>query len=536
MQKPNPATVPSSLPDNSGPVPAQRAKTSFFPASGEACRVALKIIAGGLFARIIVASLIGFGVDKSYTLAVTRGFQLSWFDHPPVAFWMSWGAQSLFGTCAPHILLRLPFVLLFCATSFLLYRLTERLFGDTAGLLALLSFTLTPFFLLSAGGWIVPDGPLIFFLLLAANSAVGILFEDPSKCGVWGPWFVTGLFTGLAVLSKYTAIFFPLGLFLFLLLSPRHRFWLRNPGPWMAALLALIILSPVWIWNASNHWASFSFQLSRAVPAGNWRPDYVLAVVGGQAAYLLPWTFGGLFIAAGRTVKSESCDSPGVLLLCLSLPLILLMSLLPLFGARGLPHWEMPGWLFLFPLLGGWMSKLEAEHRCLHRKTLTLSCVSMVAVILLLGSQDRYGWLRNILPEGQKHLDPTRELIEWKGLREALQLRASLQPGQLLISTHWIDAGRIQREVPECTVTVWSQDPRNFSASVNSRTYIGGDALILSRNLNETEINEFFSQHFESIERIPPIVVRNHGHASIEVSLYRAHKMKSIPPAGCASK
>ena len=80
-----------------------------------------------------------------------------------MAFWLSSGARSLFGADAFRLLLRLPFVLLFSASSFLLFRLTERLYGPMAGVWALLSFTLTPFFFFSAGVWIVPTGRLCSF-------------------------------------------------------------------------------------------------------------------------------------------------------------------------------------------------------------------------------------------------------------------------------------------------------------------------------------------------------------------------------------
>ena len=94
-----------------------------------------------------------------------------------------------------------------------------------------------------------------------------------------------------------------------------------------------------------------------------------------------------------------------------------------------------------------------------------------------------------------------------------------------------MDAGRIQRELPESTVVVWSCDPRHFEFSVNSKAYIGSDALIVTRNLNEVEIRESFSNHFESIERLPAITVSNGGHPSFEVSVYRAGKMRSVPKA-----
>jgi len=492
--------------------------------------LARTLILASLFVRLLLAAGLGFAVDEAYTLAVSRHFQLSWFDHPPMAFWLAWGGQSLFGPDALHLLLRLPFVLLFCASSALLYRLTERLYGPLAGVWALISFTLTPFFFLSAGGWIVPDGPLIFFLLLAANLLIRVLFETVSPREAWVLWLGAGLAIGLAGLSKYLAVFFPLGLGLFLLFSRHHRVWLRHFAPWCAALLAFLTLLPVWIWNAGHDWASFVFQSGRAAPGGRWRPDHLFTVLGGQAAYLLPWTFGGLIIAVSRTVRRSKRESADALLLWLSLPPITVMTLLPLFGAAGLPHWEMPGWLFVFPLLGRWISELELGGKRVHKVTLVLSLATMGLLILFVTSQAQLGWLQRVLPQGQKQMDPTWELVEWRGLREALQQRGFGQPDRLLISTRWMEGGRIQRELPGYPVTVWDEDPRGFAFSTGSSAFLGRDALIITRNLSEADILARYRQFFDSIEKLTPVTISRNGDPEFEVSLYLAKTMRKEFP------
>src|SRR5690606_9553706 len=43
-----------------------------------------------------------------------------------------------------------------------------------------------------------------------------------------------------------------------------RRRWLTSLWPWCGALLALVLFSPVLIWNVANDWASFRFQFIRA--------------------------------------------------------------------------------------------------------------------------------------------------------------------------------------------------------------------------------------------------------------------------------
>ena len=86
----------------------------------------------------------------------------------------------------------------------------------------------------------------------------------------------------------------------------------------------------------------------------------------GEIAYLLPWTFvalvGGL-AAAWRKRRDER----RLFLICLALPPIVLFTLTPLWGARGLPQWTMSGWLFAFPLMGLWLDERATPPSALRR-------------------------------------------------------------------------------------------------------------------------------------------------------------------------
>ncbi len=124
-------------------------------------RLAAAILLAFLAARLAFAFGLGFGIDEAYTLAISRDLNLSYFDHPPLHQWMAHFAARI---ASEGVGARLPFVALFAATGWLLYRLTSELFGPRAGLVALLGVNVTPFFFASAGTWLVPDGPLLFLI------------------------------------------------------------------------------------------------------------------------------------------------------------------------------------------------------------------------------------------------------------------------------------------------------------------------------------------------------------------------------------
>src|SRR5215470_4954004 len=78
-------------------------------------RVAVLILAT-LLARVLFASALGLGVDESYMVAAGRKLQLSYFDHPPVSWWMAWGVAHLSGS-ERALVVRAPFIALFAITT-----------------------------------------------------------------------------------------------------------------------------------------------------------------------------------------------------------------------------------------------------------------------------------------------------------------------------------------------------------------------------------------------------------------------------------
>ncbi len=224
-------------------------------------KIILAFIGACALAKLFAASVSGFTGDEAYTVVISRSFQLSYFDHPPLHQWIVHGFSALFGE---GWWLCIPFLVMAEAINLPLYGLTRRLFGGDAALWALFGFNATAYFAVWPDGLILPDVPLFLFLTLGVWAVAEILFGPARKPGaVWGLWLAAGAAFGLAGLSKYAAIFVPVGLFGFLAFSPRHRHWFSRPQPYLAAALALAIFSPALIWNYQNDWVSFAFQSGR---------------------------------------------------------------------------------------------------------------------------------------------------------------------------------------------------------------------------------------------------------------------------------
>ena len=474
---------------------------------------AIIIIAAFLGARLALASLVGLGIDESYTLAIARTLSLSYFDHPPLHQWIAhFAARGLgegFGA-------RLPFIVLFAVTGWIFYRLTLDLFGARAALIALFAFNVTPFFFASAGTWIVPDGPLLFGLCVAVWALARLFFaEAPDSASIWRLWLAVGLGFGLAGLSKYSAALSVVGLAAFVGFAPAQRRWLAHPAPFFAAALALAIASPAFVWNAEHSWASFAFQGLRGSPAGGLKPIQVLGMALGEIAYLFPWTFvaliGGL-AAAWRKRRDER----RLFLICLALPPIILFTLTPLWGARGLPQWTMSGWLFAFPLMGLWLDERATPPSVLRRWAF-VSCSALAAVAAVVVVQASTG----LLPLPPSVADPTLEAFSWGGLRDAPALQ---NKPAFVLSTRWSDAGKIALALgPATPVFVLSSDPRGWASVEGGQKLLGGDGVLIARAADVSLARAAAAPAFTSVGEMQFVTLARNGRPEIALALVPVH-------------
>jgi 4-amino-4-deoxy-L-arabinose transferase-like glycosyltransferase len=285
-----------------------------FAAFGKLAAFGLAILT---LVRLIVAAVTPLAPDEAYYWVWSHALAPGYLDHPPmVALWIRVGTAL-----AGENTLGLRFLgpLSAAVGSLLLYDAAGRLFpGRHSGLSAavLLNATLA----LNAGAVIMtPDTPLLLFwtatLWAAAHIATG---------GFAAWWLVAGVFAGLALDSKYTAVFLPVGLGLYVLLASPG--WVRRRELWIGGVIALLLFSPVAIWNARNDWAGFMRQGGRVF---DWRPERAIGFVSelfvGQIGLATPLVFvlfvAGMVTAVRMTARAR--DPAWTLLAALSVPPVL---------------------------------------------------------------------------------------------------------------------------------------------------------------------------------------------------------------------
>jgi 4-amino-4-deoxy-L-arabinose transferase-like glycosyltransferase len=143
---------------------------------------------------------------------------------------------------------------------------------------------------------------------------VRALESAPKSAPSLGWWSVAGVCVGLAFASKYTSIFFPLSVALAVVLRPSLRERLREPGPYVACVLAVLVFAPVLAWNARHDWISFRFQLEHGLgkPKGS-ALNRELELIGGQLGLVTPILFALAAAAVWRALRRPRDDAHFVL-------------------------------------------------------------------------------------------------------------------------------------------------------------------------------------------------------------------------------
>jgi len=269
------------------------------------------------------------------------GRYLAWgyHDQAPLLAWAIRGSTALFGNT--EMAVRLPSVFAMAAASAYLVR-TAQYWGG--GPEAWRTALLTQGVLLFNVGSLLatPDAVQAAGWAGAGYHAARALEKDSGF-----QWLAAGFWLGFGMLSKYTMVFFPVSVFLFMLLYPPFRIKLAGFKPWSAVVLGLVLFIPVIYWNASNQWnsARHMAHIGGADAPLAVHPVFFLEFLGSQAGLLTPLVFF-LMLLAWSWASSTSPGCPWIrrYLLFTSLLMISGFTLLSL-HTRVYGNWPGAGYL-----------------------------------------------------------------------------------------------------------------------------------------------------------------------------------------------
>ena len=392
-------------------------------------RAALWLLFAGLAVRTILAAWLPLGTDEAYAIAVARTFSWSFFDHPPIGFWLPVVMANLTGIETAFIY-RIPFILCGFVTAVCIYRLGHVLGGTRAAFCSLLLFTLAPYMLIGGGVFVVPDGPLNMFLALSALALIRALSDDRLQ-----NWCVTGVWLALAMACKYQAGLFPISVLAFLLLTNGQWRRLLGVGPWIAAAVGLLGLIPVILWNLQNDWASLSFHTGRV--GASFQPANFVQMLVGQAIYLIPATL--VFATLGLWQATRSAQTEARLLAWLAIGPIAMFMVTYIYGTSTFPHWTMPGWLFAIPLAGQWVAQRTGPWAKRVFIGFAAPIWALLAVIVVHVPTGILTKGAAIIPDW----DDTTEIFDYRDLETQARLAGWIDDTSVIVALDWIEAGHL---------------------------------------------------------------------------------------------
>ena len=378
--------------------------------------------------RGVLAAWMEFGNDEVYYWTYALYPDWSHFDHPPMVGWVIqlFSLNLLFGS---EFFIRLASVVIMTANTYIIFRIGKDLKDATTGLYAALLYTASIYAFVITGIFIMPDTPLMLFWLLAVWTAIKYFLvkvpepvEGPTDSETvlrqaQQPWLLIffGLFTGLAMLSKYSGVFLWVGMGLYILVFNRKQ--LKNPYLYLSLLISAICCIPILYWNIKYNFASLSFHGER-VGGGALNFSTFGTELAGEFFYNNPVNFVLAIIAVVAAFKKRLNleKSAQRLILCIALPMIALFWVFSLTRPT-LPHWNAPAYVSLILLSAAY---LKDKHETLPQSI--IAALSVLLITLVVGvAEIKTGFIpldKHTEPEQIGRDDFTVDMYGWRQLGE----------------------------------------------------------------------------------------------------------------------
>ncbi len=483
--------------------------------------------------RFILANWTGLGVGESYYYGGARFLQLSYYDQPPLFMWLSGGVIRLLGDSC--LILRLPALVLFAGTSWILYLITRKFFNACAGFYTVLLLNVSGVFFLS-GIWFQPDAPLMLFWIGYIYCLVQILFIDSKNSTaksndlMW--WLLSGLMLGLTILSKYHAIFLVIGFILFLINSDQHRNILKQYKFYLSIFISLMIAFPVFMWNYQHHWASFLFQGGRALNQGPFQLhfDWFLRSILGQAVWTSLWIWIPLFYQLIESFRLRKSDIRYSFCFWMAITPIIFFTIVTLWADLQYHfHWQAPGYMLLFIPLGQWVHNKFSDPKYVQliKYWLSFSIFIVVFLFLLLAIHTQTGFWTWYGPKWMSYratgvnYDPTMEGYDYDDLMTLFKQKGWIDNPDLFVgTTHWWLSGKIDWALKgHKDILCFEDDARNYSYFNNPHNYIGKNGIIITK-ANDPLVKENVAPFCDNLLKLPDAEIKRRGVTEITLKLY----------------
>ncbi len=486
--------------------------------------------------RLVLASTVEFGNDEVYYWTYALFPDWSHFDHPPMVgfFIQLFSLNLLFDT---ELFIRLSSIVFAGINTLIFFQLGKLIKNELTGWYAALLYTASIYTSLIVGVFILPDTPQVFFWLASMYLMMDILPDRDLVPSSKRKMLQLGLLIGLAILSKYTAVFLWAGAGLYILFY--NRLWLKTWQLYLGVFISALLLIPVLYWNLQNDFISFTFQGERAnIFNSAMRFDFLGTEIGGQFFYQNPFVFVLAWIAVFKAFfKNDFIEKKKLsLLLFLSIPMIVTFLFLALFR-QTLPHWTGPAYLSLMLIAATY---LAGKHKERIHWAVKSALAFFLILVLMAAAQINFGMfdLRKIAPK-----DPTLDMYGWHQLGEKISplfekdiADKSMPEDAPIISWRWFPAAHIDYYVAKpnhkVVKAIGSLERIHKYAWINKERggfQLGMDAYFITFSNDFEDPNIKMTPYFQTVMAPDTIPIERSGEVVKEAYIYRLKDLIRIP-------
>jgi len=513
--------------------------------------------------RGFLAAFIEFGNDEVYYWTYAMYPDWSHFDHPGMVGWIMqlFSLNLLFDS---ELALRMSSVIFMTIDTYIIYRLGCEIKNKLAGFYAALLYTASLYCFVITGIFILPDTPLMMFTLLSiycflssfraersvvekSSAILDDIYSLPTVGRNDGLLLLGGLFAGLALLSKYSAIFIWLGVGIYVLFYDRKQ--LKNKYLYLSALISVVCMLPVLIWNLRNDFISFTFHSDRVSLLGKIAPTNFLTEILGEFGYNNPINYVLIIIALVSLWRGNKYmdEFPRRFILSFALPFI---GVFWFFSATRpiLPHWSAPAFslLLFFPATYLADKQLVTEGKIKMPKSV-ITALSLLLFVLILGTVEiKTGFIPLNFSEKSRTIqyygkdDLTAGIYGWRSIKDDFQeIRQKkideglMKEGDGMVGLKWFPMANFDyyvanpleinmyglRDVSEIHKYAWINEYRGGLQK-------GADYWFLNESSDYYSPGRYLVSHFEEVVPCDTITVERCGKPVKYVFVYMCKGLK----------
>jgi Dolichyl-phosphate-mannose-protein mannosyltransferase len=303
--------------------------------------LALHFVVWSVLPTLLYANL---PLDLIEALTYGREWQLGSDKLPPLPWWLVEIMYRTFGVDLAYYATAQAVIVI----TFALVFITARpLLGATGALLAVLIIDGMHYFQYTAAKFNHDVVQLPFWAL------AGFAFHAALKRKFLTDWPLLGFAVGGALWAKYFVVLLVVPYALFLLFDRDARRALATPGPYLALLVAAVVIAPNAVWLFQHDFSTFAYGEARASAVRGLFDHLVHPAIftGSQIFFLIPSFFiASAFLfprpMAHQDFPADFFDRRIVTLIALG-PGISAIALSVISGRGAVAMWGYPLWLFL---------------------------------------------------------------------------------------------------------------------------------------------------------------------------------------------